>query len=73
MAQGVSDRLNNEKIWDTPIVTEVKPFEYFYKAEYYHQRYYERNQQAPYCQLVINPKLAKLRREYQHKLRKPTS
>jgi peptide-methionine (S)-S-oxide reductase len=73
IAQNIIQRLAIEKIWSAPIVTEVKPFEYFYKAEDYHQKYYQRNQQAPYCQLVINPKLAKLRREYQHKLKSPAA
>ena len=73
IAQNIIQRLDSEKIWGAPIVTEVKPFEHFYKAEDYHQKYYQRNQQAPYCQLVINPKLAKLRGEYQHKLKRPAA
>jgi peptide-methionine (S)-S-oxide reductase len=55
---------NNEHIYEVPAVTEVKPLQAFYPAEDYHQLYYERNQQAPYCQVVINPKLAKFRQHY---------
>lgn len=47
-----------------PIVTEVKPFEKFYEAEDYHQRYYERHKDAPYCQAIIDPKLEKLQKQF---------
>ena len=55
--------------WSEPIVTELRPFEAFYRAEDYHQEYYERNKRQPYCQAVITPKLAKLRKEHFVKLR----
>lgn len=41
------------------VVTEVKKFDKFYKAEDYHQNYYNNNQNAPYCRLIIAPKLEK--------------
>lgn len=44
-----------------PVVTEIKPLTEFYVAENYHQNYYENNKDQPYCQVVINPKLEKLR------------
>ncbi|KND47667.1 MAG: peptide-methionine (S)-S-oxide reductase [Parcubacteria bacterium C7867-006] len=43
-----------------PVVTEVAPLDVFYVAENYHKDYYERNKDAPYCELVINPKLEKV-------------
>jgi len=43
-----------------PIVTEISPLTEFYPAETYHQGYYQRNREAPYCQVVIRPKLQKL-------------
>lgn len=43
-----------------PIVTEIVPFKHFYPAEDYHQGYYDDNSNAPYCQMVISPKLEKL-------------
>jgi peptide-methionine (S)-S-oxide reductase len=43
-----------------PIVTEIQPLAKFYRAENYHQDYYENNPTAPYCQFVIRPKLEKL-------------
>jgi peptide-methionine (S)-S-oxide reductase len=47
-----------------PIVTEIKPLDKFYPAEDYHQNYYANNSDKPYCQLIINPKLTKLRTQY---------
>jgi peptide-methionine (S)-S-oxide reductase len=52
-----------EKKFDKPIVTEIKPLINFYKAESYHQDYYNRNRNAPYCRFVIHPKLKKLKLE----------
>jgi peptide-methionine (S)-S-oxide reductase len=51
-----------------PIVTEIKPLEKFYDAEAYHQRYYDRNSQQPYCQIVIDPKVSKLKERFQQLL-----
>ena len=45
-------------------VTEIKELDKFYPAEDYHVNYYENNIDYPYCQIVISPKLAKLRKEY---------
>ena len=50
--------------WDKPITTEIKVLDTFYPAEDYHQDYYNNNQQAPYCEVVINPKLAKFREKF---------
>lgn len=48
------------KKYDKPIVTEVTPVEEFYEAEDYHQDYFENNRNAPYCRMVIEPKLKKV-------------
>lgn len=45
-------------------VTEVKPLDKFYQAEQYHHNYYNQNMGKPYCQVVISPKLAKLRQKF---------
>ena len=47
-----------------PVVTELKPLEAFYDAEAYHHEYYRKNATAPYCQIVINPKLEKLKERF---------
>jgi peptide-methionine (S)-S-oxide reductase len=52
-----------QKNFKHPIVTEIVPFTKFYKAEDYHQEYYDNNLHAPYCQIVIAPKLKKLEKE----------
>jgi peptide-methionine (S)-S-oxide reductase len=46
--------------FDSPIVTELEPLDTFYKAEEYHQDYFEKNPNAGYCRVIINPKLKKL-------------
>ena len=69
IAERVIDELNAAGVWDAPIVTEVTPFDHFYAAEDYHQRYFERNADQPYCRVVIAPKIAKLRAEYLKKAR----
>ena len=51
-------------IWAGPLVTQVVPFEAFFEAEEYHKQYYIRNPQQPYCRIVIEPKVAKLRKEH---------
>lgn len=61
--------LNAADIWDTPIVTEVVSSETFYPAEEYHQGFYGRNPSQPYCNLVIDPKVAKFRERFRHRLK----
>jgi peptide methionine sulfoxide reductase msrA/msrB len=58
-----------QKAFDEMIVTEVKMFEAFYKAELYHQDYYASNPDKPYCQAVINPKLKKFRELHKSKIK----
>lgn len=61
--------LNDEGVWDAPIVTEVAPCTVFYPAEPGHQEYFRRNGSQPYCQAVIAPKVAKFRRQHLARLR----
>ena len=68
-AREVIRELGNDKIWKKQIVTEVVPFKGFYKAEDYHQQYYAKNSRQPYCRVVIEPKIAKLREHYRGKLK----
>jgi peptide-methionine (S)-S-oxide reductase len=56
--------LEDNATYEDPIVTEVKSLDKFWPAESYHQRYYNNNQSKPYCQFVINPKIAKLRQKF---------
>ncbi len=57
-------------IWDDPIVTEITPYKNFYKAEDYHQGYYDQNPNQGYCRVVISQKLKKFREEFSDKLKK---
>ncbi len=69
-AEQVIRELNEQHVWDAPIVTELKPFEKFYVAEGYHQEYYEHNRFQPYCMMVVAPKVAKFRKHYLELLKK---
>lgn len=55
--------------YKNPIVTEIMPFDKFYIAEDYHKKYYEQNQEAPYCRFVIDPKIQKLLHQYGNDLK----
>jgi peptide-methionine (S)-S-oxide reductase len=67
-AEEVVARIERDRIWDDPIVTEVTPFEVFYPAEAYHDEYFRRNPQQPYCSAVIAPKIAKFRKQHLERL-----
>jgi peptide-methionine (S)-S-oxide reductase len=54
-------RAAQQKKYREPIVTEIKPLEKFWKAEGYHQNYFNTHQSAGYCRVVISPKLKKLK------------
>ncbi|GAC1311371.1 MAG: peptide-methionine (S)-S-oxide reductase MsrA [Mucilaginibacter sp.] len=62
-------RLTDEKVFDRPIVTEVTPASKFYKAENYHQNYFNNNPGNPYCAAVIQPKLYKFAKEFTEKIK----
>lgn len=55
-----------EKSKQPSFVTQIVPFEKFYKAEEYHQNFYDRNKSYPYCQMVINPKIQKLLEQFKN-------
>jgi len=61
-AEKVILQLENERVYDRPVVTEVTPFTAFYMAEDYHKDYFERNGGQPYCRLVVAPKVDKIRK-----------
>jgi len=53
-----------EKDYTNPIVTQLLPFKEFYRAEDYHKNYYEKHKNTPYCRLVIDPKINKLKENF---------
>lgn len=69
-ARDIISQLNNAKVYETPIQTTLEPFKAFYKAEDYHQDYYENNKSQGYCQMVIQPKLEKFEKIFKYRLKK---
>jgi peptide-methionine (S)-S-oxide reductase len=69
-AEYYKNKLESEKVFDNPIVTEITPASTFYKAEDYHQNYYNLNSTQPYCSYVITPKLQKFKKVFKDKLKK---
>ncbi len=69
VAEEVISDLEAEGIWNSPIVTEVAPFDEFYVAEDYHQNYFRNNGFQPYCQVIIAPKVAKFRKQHLERLK----
>ena len=68
-AEGFISELNSSSIEGKPIVTEILPLDVFYVAENYHKDYYERNKDAAYCEIVINPKLEKVVKNFANLLK----
>jgi len=64
IVENVIGELEVNKVFNDPIVTEVKPLENFYQAEDYHDGYFEANKQQPYCRIVIQPKIEKLEKVF---------
>jgi len=60
-------KVEAQKHFSNPIVTEIVPLKAFYKAEGYHQDYYRSNPNQPYCRLVIQPKVEKFEKKLQEK------
>lgn len=69
IAQNLKDKLNISGAWENPVVTEISPFQSFYKAEDYHQDYYNLNQEQPYCQMVVKPKIEKFKKAFSDKIK----
>lgn len=68
-AEEYKKKLNEERAFSGPIVTEIGPYTKFYKAEDYHQNYYNDNPSQGYCVFVVKPKMDKFRKVFQDKLK----
>jgi peptide-methionine (S)-S-oxide reductase len=64
IAEKSKKELEEEGVYKDPIVTEITSFSNFYEAEDYHKNYYDNNQDAPYCNFIIDPKVRKLLLKY---------
>jgi peptide-methionine (S)-S-oxide reductase len=69
-AEFFKKKLDESGAFENPIVTTIEPFKNFYIAENYHQDYYNRNGNQPYCYFVIRPKLEKFEKAFKDKLKK---
>ncbi len=69
-ARKVIEALGAEGVFEDPVVTEISEAGPFYPAEAYHDDYFSRNGQQPYCAAVIAPKVAKYRKRFAHRLRR---
>ncbi len=68
-AEFYKKKLDSSGLYSDPIVTEIVPFKKFYKAENYHQEYFEMHGDQPYCNLVIKPKVEKFEKLFKDKLK----
>lgn len=68
-AEKLKQKLNEENVFGKPIVTEISPWKNFFKAEDYHQDYYDKNPTQGYCQFVIVPKLEKFKKIFRDKVK----
>ena len=69
LAEHYKKELDSSKAFDRPIVTEIVPFTNFYKAEDYHQNYFNEHGNQPYCMFVIRPKMEKFKKAFKDKLK----
>jgi peptide-methionine (S)-S-oxide reductase len=69
LAEKYKKKLNSSGAWDKPLVTEISPATFFYKAEDYHQNYFDENSTQPYCQYIIQPKVEKFKKIFKAKMK----
>jgi peptide-methionine (S)-S-oxide reductase len=69
IAEDYKKKLNEEKVYDNPVVTEISALTTFYPGEEYHQNYYNQNTTQGYCLFVIAPKLEKFKKVFKDKLK----
>ena len=69
LAEHYKQKLDESGAFDAPIVTEIAPFTEFYRAESYHQNYFDENPYQPYCAIVVRPKVDKVKKVFKDKLK----
>lgn len=69
IAESYKQQLNDEQVWDKPIVTEISPVPVFYPAEDYHQDYLDLNPGNAYCQAIVRPKVDKFKKVFEASLK----
>ena len=69
VAEELTGEISKANLWNEPIVTQVVLLDTFYPAEDYHQEYFSRHSEQAYCQMVITPKISKLRNQWKKYLK----
>jgi peptide-methionine (S)-S-oxide reductase len=69
-AEAVMKELTEAKIWPRPLVTKIEPLTAFFEAEEEHHDYFARNPWSGYCQVVVAPKVVKVRKEFTDRLKR---
>jgi peptide-methionine (S)-S-oxide reductase len=69
IATAFKEKLNTEKVWEKPVVTEISLLLNFFEAEDYHQNYFQLNPGNPYCASVVRPKVEKFRKVFSEKIK----
>ncbi len=69
LSETYKNRLEENKVWDKAIVTEITPLQEFYPAENYHHNYFENNPGNLYCQSVVRPKVEKFKEVFSQNLK----
>lgn len=69
LAEEYKEKLNDEKVYNSQVVTEIVPFKAFYKAENYHTDYFQLHGEEPYCKFVIQPKVEKFKKVFKEALK----
>ena len=69
ISEKFKNKLQLEKVWENPIVTEISPISKFYSAEEYHKDYFNRNPQNQYCTFVVRPKVEKFKSVFSQRLK----
>lgn len=68
-AMHFKEKLEQEKVWQNPIVTEIEPLTNYYAAEEYHVNYFANHPDEPYCSAVVRPKVEKFKKVFREKLK----
>jgi peptide-methionine (S)-S-oxide reductase len=70
ISEEVMKELNEARLWERPIVTQIAPIGKFYPAEDYHRNYFKKHPEQAYCQAMISPKINKLRKQWAKHLKR---
>lgn len=70
IAEALISELDEDHLWEKPILTQIVALDKFYPAEDYHQKYFSRHPEQSYCQAVISPKISRFRKQWEKHLKR---